>query len=143
MPDVVTADLVEGLPRELLAHGVSPYVFTGEDCLEIDSLASLTNLVITVKGAMLGPDYRIKPFTFTHTPNSNRTLATTRQHIGAGWLLHARAFVSTGAPLEGQCFVWLRLIRGLTANGELHGTIGGAYLTANTDLYWPGAQLQN
>jgi len=130
------------LARETILQGPGQFVFTGEDALQIDSLSSLAGLVLTITGTMLGEGGLLIPFAFTHVPNSNRTVATTRVSIDSGWLQQVRVVVSTGAPLIGQCWVAVRRSRGLTAIALTTATIQTQYVTATTDLYWPGAQAQ-
>lgn len=135
------ASQVDGFDRVTLLSQPSPFLFELEDALEIDSIGSLANVTIVVSGVMLGADGQIKPFKFLHTPASNRTLATTRQHIGSGWLLRARVAASAGTPNVGQVFVWLRTCRGLLSNAEINGVIASGYVTANTDVCYPGDQM--
>lgn len=133
-----TEDLVDGFPRGALLAGPSPFVFSLEDVLEIDSLCSVSGVTLTVSGIMLDGGALLKPFKFTHAPNSNRTLTTTRQAIGSGWLLRVRVTASAGALRLGQCFAWLRTCRGLTSIAEVNGTIASGYVTPNADVFWPG-----
>ncbi|TAL44757.1 MAG: hypothetical protein EPN91_03750 [Salinibacterium sp.] len=127
-----------GLARRVSLAGPEPYLFTGEDALQIDSFASVAGLTLTISGVMLGEGLQLLPFSFTHTPASNRTLVTTRTSVGSGWLQHLRVVVSTGTPLVGQVFVFARACRGVTSVALPLGTIISGYLTANSDLFWPG-----
>ena len=127
-----------GLPRAAAHWTPAPWLFTSEDALELDSLSSVAGLTLTVSGAVLTQDLQLLPFSWTHVPNSNRTVATTRTPTPGGWLQHVRVVVSAGAPTSGQVFVWIRSCRGTTANALVLGTIVSGYVTATTDLYWPG-----
>jgi len=144
--DTLTPDLLGpesgGLPRELALRFPSPFVLTGEDALEIDSVCSLPNVTLTISGVMLSSRLQLIPFSFIHLPNSNRTIATTRTSIDSGWIMHLRVTASAGAPLVGQTFVWVRLCRGTTATALILGTICSGYVTANTDIFFPGGLQQ-
>jgi hypothetical protein len=140
--DTAAPSLVDGLDRSLLLSGPSGFCFDLDDALQIDSLCSLAGVAFTVSGVMLDAQNKLKAFEFTHTPNSTRTLATTRQAIGSGWLLRVRVTATSGAPLLGQAYVWLRVCRGLTSSARINGTIINGYLTASTDVNWPSGVAQ-
>ncbi len=127
-----------GLTRRIALAGPEPFLFTGEDALQIDSFGSIVGVTLTVSGVMLSEGLQLLPFSFTHTPSSNRTLVTTRTSVGSGWLQHLRVTVSTGAPLVGQVFVFARACRGTTSVALPLGTIVSGYMTGNSDLFWPG-----
>jgi hypothetical protein len=129
-----------GLDPEQLLNGPSSYIFENEDAFELDSLCSVTGVTVRVDYVMLDADLQIKHGSIFHTPNSNRTIATSRQAIGVGWLLRARAVCAVGTPLIGQCFVWLRSCRGLLSNAAVNGELASGYITANTPVFLPGAQ---
>jgi len=133
---------IDGFDRESFLQGPSPFVFTLEDALEVDTLCSAAGVTLTIAGVMLTSDFQIKAFNFQHTPNSNRTLATSRFHIGSGWLLRVRVTASAGTPTFSRVFVWLRTCRGLTSAALTNSTITSGYVTANTDVYWPGNVAQ-
>lgn len=144
MPDPNDVDdVIDGWDRDALLAGVSPFVFTLEDQLQIDSLCSIAGAQYTVTGVMLTGDYRLRPFAFVHSPNSNRTIATSRFSIGSGWLLRLRIASTAGTPTNGQAFVWARICRGLTSVAQVNGTIVANYVTANTDLFWPGGPVSS
>lgn len=124
-------------PRDAALQGPAQYVFLGEDQLEIDSIGSVSGVVLTISGVMLSERFELRPFSFTHTPSSNRSIVTTRVSIDSGWLEHLRIIVSTGAPIFGQVFVAARICRGGTSNALVLGTIATGYVTANTDVAWP------
>jgi len=131
-----------GLDRALAVQGPAQYLFTAEDQIQIDTLGSVANLVLTISGAMLGARLQLLPFAFTVVPTSSRSVGTTRVTVDSGWLQHIRIVVTTGAPILGQTFVWIRICRGGTTNALVLGTIASGYVTASTDLYWPGGTTQ-
>lgn len=131
------------LDREYALQGPGQFLFTGEDNLQIDTIGSVAGLVITVAGVMLTSKLELRPFSRSVVPTSDRTLGSTRISVDSGWLQHVRVIVTTGAPLYGQTWVGLRIARGTTANALVTGTITTGYVTANTDLFWPGQQPVN
>jgi hypothetical protein len=126
------------LMRDAAVRGPSFALFTPEDALEIDCLNSVAGVVVTVSGELLGQRLELMPFSFSFTPTSNRVVSTVRQAIGSGWLQQVRVVVSSGAPLRGQTFAWIRKARGTTSNALVTGTFQSGYFTATTDLFWPG-----
>lgn len=114
-------------------------LFTPEDALQIDALAANTTVTLTITGTMLSQRLEVLPFSFTFVPTTNRVLSTTRVSIGAGWLQSVRVIVTTGAPVRGSCFVWVRKARGVLSNAVVLATFVAGYITASADLYYPGA----
>src|SRR3974377_1273972 len=139
-----TSELVEpalpfgGVPRRAVHPFFSPHLFTGEHLLEIDSLNSAAGVTLTIAGEVLTEGLALIPFVFTHVPNTNRTIATTRVSVPGGWLARLRVSASAGAPIQGQCFVWIRAALGQGGAVLTIGDITSGYLTANTPLAWPG-----
>src|SRR5215470_1568071 len=142
MPSYPLGPPFADLDRPLAVQGPAQFLFTGEDVLQIDTLCSLAGVTLTITGAMLGEGLQLLPFSFTHAPNSNRTIATTRVTVDSGWLQHVRVIASAGAPLLGQCFVFIRQVRGLTTNALALARITSGYVTATTDLSYPNDAAQ-
>lgn len=126
-----------------LTAGPYNFQFTGEDNLRLTVWNSLT-------GCRVSCHYRTAP-TSTTTQANTQTLAptaardaTTKEFsVGPGYLLNVTILVSSGAPLYGQTFVKLQVIRGLGANAIVLGTVLQGYVTANQDLGWPGSPIQS
>ena len=132
---------VVGFPRDAARWTPMPWLFTAEDVLQLDSVCSQSGVTVTVNGVLLSADLQLLPFSWTHSPNSNRTVATTRVSLGLGWLQHVRVLVTGGAAKQGECFVALRVCRGLTSNAIVLATIAAGYVTTTTDLYTPGGTI--
>jgi len=127
-------------------HGViaTPFQFhvTGEDNLEITTFNSVAGVRVDVHVRFLDDsDVVSKAYAIHHTPNTDRTAATTRHALGAGALLNLRAVAGAGSPLVGQTFVIVRVVRGMTANAIALGTLVQGYVTGNQDLAYPGSPL--
>ncbi len=140
-PYVWPGPAVVGFPRIEAHWSPGPWLFTAEDNLQLDSVCSQSGVTVTVNGVVLSADFQLLPFSWTHSPNSNRTVATTRVSLGTGWLQHARILVTGGAAKQGECFVALRVCRGTTSNAIILGTIAAGYITTVTDLYTPGGTI--
>jgi len=130
------------LSRDIAVQGPSFALFTPEDALEIDALGSVASLTLTISGTVLGDRLEVRPFCFTMTVTSNRVVTTSRTSIGSGWLQSVRVTASAGTPILGQCFVWVRKCRGLTSVALVLATLQAGYVTASTDVYWPGNAAQ-
>lgn len=131
------------LPRELFPQLVGPGAFymTGEDQLVLATYNSLAGVVVTFVGRFLTLDGRVVPFEHRQTPNTDRTIRTSLLPLGEGWLLNVAAHVSTGAPVVGQTFARVTVIRGgLGATQELATLLAG-YITAGSRRAWPGSPI--
>jgi hypothetical protein len=85
----------------------------------------------------------IKPFAFTHVPNSDRTRALERFGLPFGYLLNAVVFAASGAPKLAQTFVSLHVIRGQGQARVLLATLLQGYVTAEQELAFPGSPVQS
>lgn len=124
-----------------LAAGPYNFQFTGEDFLRLTAFNSLTGVRVAVH-------YRTAPTPTTTQTNrvdlaaTSDRLATTKDFsVGEGYLLNVSVIASGGAPVVGQTFVKVQVIRGLGAAAIVMGTVVQGYITANQDLAWPGSPI--
>lgn len=116
---------------------------TGEDQLRLTVLNALAGVTVTIRGRCEDLSGRVVPFGSTLTPASDRTASQVTVRLGEGWLLNAHAFVSAAAPLTGQTFAILSLIRGEgTAALEL-ATLAAGPITTVQRLSYPGSSVAN
>lgn len=144
MLDQLSADDRLALLRDMRRF-LSPGAFemTGEDNLQISVANSLSSCVVTVAGRFLTIDGEIIPFLQTFAPTTGRTVTSVLLPFGDGWLLNATAFVSTGAPLTGQTFVRLQVIRGAAGATLVLGTLAAGYVTAVQPLAYPANRVRS
>ena len=119
------------------------FFVTGADGLQISSWNALAGVTLTIAGRFRNMDGEDRPFVFTHTPATNRTQSSSVFGLGDGWLLNVTVFASSAAPITGQTFVRLQLVRGLTGSGIVLGTLCAGYVTAVQPIAWPGTGLNN
>lgn len=132
--------------REALSAAVytpSSWWFDGADTILVQSLCSIAGVTIAITGEMMGLDGRPIPFRATHVPNSNRTLASSTLYPGVGWLVNVSAVVVAGAPIIGQCLVFVHRQRGQSAGAQVLSTIVEGYITAVQDVTYPGASSRS
>lgn len=132
-----TANDPQAAPRAWFAPG-SVYL-SGEDNLRIRSLNAATGVTLNVAGRTLNLDNQVRSFQFDHTPNTDRTAATTIGGLGPGWLLNFRVAITAGSPINGQCWVLVELVRGQTGATHVLGVLSSGYVTAQQPIGWPGA----
>lgn len=130
------------LPRPALVGGHGIY-FSGEDHLRLTSWNSLASVVLTLTGRFLHVDGRIEPFSHVHTPNTDRTAATTTHRRAEGWLLDCSLVVTGATPQRGRTFARLDVVRGLGSVDTVLSTLLRGYVTAEQRLGWPGSQQED
>lgn len=124
----------------------SPFQFIveGHDHLQVDSFCSVTGASVAVQLRFLERETQeIKATTAVHTPNSDRTRASSLIRLAAGAVLNVRAVAAAGSPKIGQCFVIIRIVRGEGSAAVSLGTLLQGYVTAQQDLAWPGSPIQS
>jgi hypothetical protein len=121
----------------------SPAAFyaTGEDRLRIVSVNSLAGVRLKMQWRVADSKGATVPNSVDHTPNADRTVKTTDYELGTGSLLNITVFASAGAPLIGQTYVMVQLVRGFGAAAIVLGTLLGGYVTATAALGFPGSPI--
>lgn len=113
-----------------------------DDALRVTSWNAATGVTLTVEGRFLTRNGDVKAFARTHTPNTDRTAASTVFALGEGWLLNVQVRASVGTPRIGQCFALLELVRGTASLQTPIGTLAQGYVTATSRRTWPGSPLE-
>jgi hypothetical protein len=98
---------------------------------------------VAVQGRTWHPGGEIRPFAFSHIPNTDRTRAIEIFGLAEGYLLNAVSFAASGAPRIGQTFVSLHVIRGRAGARVLLATLLQGYVTAEQELAFPGSPVVN
>lgn len=138
---VFPASPTTGFANPILA---APWVFTGEDNLRVVILNSQAGVVVTLDGRFVEEKApgTTTPLTETFTPTADRLPTTFDFPVGVGFLLNVSVVVSSGAPLVGQTYVMVQVIRGLRGATLVLGCLLGGYITAMQHLAYPGSPIQ-
>lgn len=113
---------------------------TGEDHLRLMVVNALVGVVLTLAGRTWDPTRRvIVPFLRTIAPTADRTANELRIPLAAGFVLDLTVYASTGAPVSGQTYVMVHLVRGLEANAVQLATLASDYATSMQCVCWPGS----
>lgn len=141
MNDTATHDAPSHLPP-VRAEGNALYV-TGEDHLRLTSYNALAGVELVVEGRFMECAGRVVPFSERHVPNSDRTAATSLITLGEGFLSNVQVRASVGAPLQGQAFIILELVRGRTGAIQPLGCLLQGYVSSVQRLAWPGSPISS
>lgn len=123
----------------LAPHGI--YV-EGDDYLLVSSLNTVANVAITIGGRMIQPGGRPQPFQERHVCTADRVAATSTIRLGEGWLQELTAIAAGAAPVIGQTFVRVDLVRGDGPGRSIHATLIQGPITAFARAAWPGTPVQ-
>lgn len=141
-PPLLYSDLPLDRRLELLTRGGDAVFVTGEDNLRLRSLNSAAGVTLTCSGRFVRLDGTMEPFEFKHTPNTDRTAASTLWKLGMGWLIDARIGVYAGTPITGQCWAILELVRGFTGAITDHAGLVSGYVTSAQPIAYPRGALR-
>ena len=131
-------DLSKLLPH-LVPNGIR---VEGDDYLLVSSLNTVANVTLTIAGRMILPNGRPQPFRDRHVATADRVAATSTIRLGEGWLQELTTIVEGAAPLLGQTFVRVDLVRGDGAGRNVHATLIQGPVTAFLRAAWPGTPVQ-
>jgi hypothetical protein len=134
---------IAGQRSPLGLYAPSPVYLTGEEQLRITTVSNTAGLTLTIAGRILGPDNRVRPFEFPHTPNSNRTTATTTIALSEGWLLGLEAKVTSGTMTFGAVWALMELVRGQGNAARVVSSLQSDFVTPVSPLEWPGEAAVN
>jgi hypothetical protein len=126
-----------------IAPPASAIYVNGEESLRVSVLNALAGVRVRIAGRFLHLDGRIEPIVDTILPTSDRVVSVKTLPLAAGWLMNAQASVNAGAPLTGQTFAILSLVRGRTGAFEELATLAAGPITAVQRLAWPGSLVGN
>lgn len=135
----VASSILGGDGRPLVEPGA--FFVTGEDNLRINTWNALAGVVLTISVRFLNTRGEIVPYVYTHTPNTNRTKATSDFPLGIGFPLNVQIIASSGAPILGQTYAQVQIIRGLGGNTTTLATLLSNYVTSTQTIAWPGSPV--
>jgi hypothetical protein len=125
-----------------ITPSVFPFYTTGEDNLRIVSFNAAAGVKLQLVARLLGRDGRPTPSRWDHTPNTDRSAKSDDFPLSGQTLLNVNVVASAGAPLIGQCYVMVQLIRGIGSAALVVGTILAGPVTATQSLGFPGSPIQ-
>lgn len=122
---------------------VSPFQFAldADTNLRVISANAVAGVSIVLQGRRLDDKGTLQPIAETHTPNNDRSVKIQDYTLGLGALLNLTVFASAGAPLIGQTYVMLQIIRGFSGAKIVLGTLLAGYITATQALGFPGSPI--
>lgn len=136
-------ELVRQVAYEQAKLSSSAFFVSGDDHLRVRTFGSLASVTVSLELRFLGADGRLNAWAETHTPNSDRTEATSLHTLGEGFLLTAQLRASVGAPRVGQLFAVVDIIRGRTGAVIPIATLLQGYVTSSSRLAWPGSPMRD
>lgn len=134
-------------PPNVTASEIAPIVapnswaFDVNDALRLTSFNGAAGVTLVMEGRTMTPNGNIVPFSRPHTPNTDRTAASTTVTMGAGYLLNLQVRATAGTPRRGQCFVLVEVVRGSGSAVESLGALIQDYATTTSRLSWPGSAI--
>lgn len=135
----LSAEEIKQLAPALAPHGL--YV-EGDDYLLVSAINTVASVVIVIGGRMVQPNGRPKPFQDELAATADRVVATKAINLGDGWLQEITVIARGAAPIVGQTFVRVDLVRGAGAGRNVHGTLIQGPVTAFMRAAWPGSPVQ-
>ncbi|MBA7550732.1 hypothetical protein ES705_43255 [subsurface metagenome] len=105
--------------------------------IEIRSWCSVAGVVLGVHGLILTPKSIVQEIAEVHSPNNDRSEASSLYFISEGFLLHLQIRIESGTVLPGECFVTVHIVRGLAGAGVRVSTLFADYVTPLVSPTYP------
>jgi len=128
-----------------LERGVPPPapVYIGpNEALVVDTWSSTAPAPLAIVARVLTPGGQVHTSRWSHTPNTNRTRATTYHPLPEGFLLSLAVDATGAAYRRGHCWCQVGIQVGAGATGVPHAQLISDYVTGTARLAWPGGQLR-
>lgn len=119
----------------------SPWYFRAEDNLRLTSYNALASVRLELRYRFVDTEGRIQVTQETQLPNTDRSAKAQILITPEGWLLGGEIFVSGAAPLEGQTYVVVEIVRGTSSSALPLQVVAAGYVTAKQPLPFPGVQI--
>jgi hypothetical protein len=119
----------------------SSWYMQKEDNIRLTSYNALASVKLEVRYRFLDLSNCLIPSQETQTPNTDRTAKSSIFITPEGWLLGGEVFVSGAAPLIGQTYVVLEIVRGTGSSALPLQVIAAGYVSAKQPLPFPGVQV--
>jgi hypothetical protein len=114
---------------------------TGEEWLRLVVSNAATGVTLSLTTRVLGSAPAPTVNRLDVIPLTNRSVLTKDLYPGVGAILQIGVAVIAGAPLVGQCFVDVLLIRGSGSAAQPIAPLFSGYITANQPMGWPGSPI--
>lgn len=131
-------DLLKAVAYEQAKLSTSAFFLDGQEQLRLRTFGSLAGAVLACEWRLLDAKGVTIGNANPHTPNSDRTVATTLYNVGEGFLLNVQIRATSGTPRIGQIFAILDLVRGTGSTVQPLATLWSGYVTDTTPCGWPG-----
>ncbi|MBA7480324.1 hypothetical protein ES707_15775 [subsurface metagenome] len=105
--------------------------------IEIRSWCSVADVVLGIHGLILTPQGIVQEISEVHSPNSDRSEASSLYFMSEGFLLHLQVRIESCALLPGECFVSVHVVRGLAGAGVRVSTLFADYITPLVSPTYP------
>lgn len=108
-----------------------------DDNIRVTAYNALASVVLNLRSRVLALDGQVQASNDQFTPATNRTASSFIAVTDEGWLQGGEVFVSSAAPLIGQTFVVVEIVRGLGSSALALQMIASGYVTAKQPLAFP------
>lgn len=137
------------VPSPIAAAGgrviASPFqwLFSGEDSLRLVVANSASGVTVRMQGRFLSPSRGVQVFTVDLSPTSDRVATSKLFAPGDGYLLNLSVVAVAGAPVIGQTYAMVQIVRGFSGAIVVLGALLGGYVTTAQHLAYPGSPIQS
>lgn len=114
-----------------------------DDNLRITAYNALASVILGIRSRVLSLGGEVQASADVLTPATDRSASSTIVVTDEGWLLGGEVFATGAAPLIGQTYVVVELVRGLGSSAIALQTIAAGYITAKQPLPFPNVLLSS
>jgi hypothetical protein len=121
----------------------APLYIGPNEHLVVDTWSSTAPAALAIVARVLTPGGEVHTSRWSHTPNTDRSRATTYHALPEGFLLAVIVDATGAAYRRGHCWCQVGIQVGGAATGVPHAQLISDYVTGAARLAWPGGQLRS
>lgn len=140
-PPMASPSAAPDYASALDALGVNGVFLRRDELVRVTSFNALASVALTIRTRVLNPAGCVVDSADAQTPNTDRSAKTSLVRVDEGWLLDGQVSVSGAAPLLGQTFVVVEVVRGESTAAVPSRVLAAGYVTAKQPLLFPGRTI--
>jgi len=121
----------------------APLYISPNEVLVVDSWAAVSGLSLLIMGRFMLPDGSMTTLSYSHVPNTDRSIKTEAFPLGEGFLYALRVDPQIAGTRRGQCYVRVSISRSTSTADAIMAHLISDYATDTFMPSWPGGILQD
>ena len=121
----------------------APLYISPNEVIVVDSWGAVSGLTLLIMGRFMLPDGSMTTISYSHVPNTDRSIKTEAFPLGEGFLYALRVDPQIAGARRGQCYVRVSISRSTFTSDAIMAHLISDYVTDTFMPSWPSGILQD